>query len=96
MPPPLDANYNYAPASVELVERARAITAVCELHGTTLPAAAIAFPLGHRSAVSVCVGAWSALQIRRNTELYREMIAAELWAELKARELLREDAPVPG
>ena len=55
----------------ELVERARAIAAVCERHGTTLPAAAIAFPLAHPAVVSVCVGARSAEQIEQNAELFR-------------------------
>ena len=92
--PPLAANYNYEPASLELVERARAIAAVCELHGTTLPAAAIAFPLGHRAVVSVCLGARSAAQTRRNTKLYRETISPGD-VDRSERGLLREDAPVP-
>ena len=75
-------------------ERARS-PAVCERHGTTLPAAALAFPLAHPAVVSVCVGARSAAQIRRNAALYREAIAPDLWSELKAEGLLREDAPVP-
>ena len=64
-------------------------------HGTTLPAAAIAFPLAHPAVVSVCVGARSAEQIHRNASLRRESIAPDLWLELKAERLLREDAPVP-
>ncbi|RRR75621.1 aldo/keto reductase, partial [Streptomyces sp. RP5T] len=36
--------YDYQDAPAELVARARAIAEVCEAHGTTLPAAAIAFP----------------------------------------------------
>ena len=74
--------------------RARSPT-ICERHGTTLPAAAIAFPLAHPAVVSVCVGARSAEQIERNASLYRESIAPDLWRELKAEGLLREDAPVP-
>jgi len=90
-----DAKYNYVDAPPELVERARSIAAVCERHGTTLPAAAIRFPLGHPAVVSVCVGARSANQIDRNVALYRDTIPAALWAELKAEGLLREDAPTP-
>jgi D-threo-aldose 1-dehydrogenase len=93
--PPEDARYDYADAPPELVRRARAIAAVCERHGTTLPAAAIAFPLAHPAVVSVCVGARSAEQVERNTALYREPIVPDLWSELKAEGLLREDAPVP-
>jgi D-threo-aldose 1-dehydrogenase len=93
--PTAGGHYDYGDAPPEIVERARAIAAVCERHGTTLPAAAIAFPLAHPAVVSVCVGARSAEQIERNASLYRASIAADLWLELKAEGLLRADAPVP-
>lgn len=92
---PQDAKYNYVDAPPELIDRARAIAAVCERHGTTLPAVALRFPLGHPAVVSVCVGARSAAQIERNAALYRDRVPAELWAELKTEGLLREDAPTP-
>ena len=90
------ARYDYADASPELLERARAIAIVCERYGTTLPAVALAFPAAHPAVVSVCVGARSANQIERNAALSDEPIPPAVWAELKARGLLREDAPVPG
>ncbi len=93
--PATGARYDYGDAPSEVVGRARAIAAICVRHGTTLPAAAIAFPLAHPAVVSVCVGARSAEQIERNASLYRETIAPDLWVELKAEGLLREDAPVP-
>ena len=62
-----------------------AIAAVCERHGTTLPAAAIAFPLAHPAVVSVCVGARSAEADASGTPPSREPIPVELWSELKAR-----------
>ena len=87
--------YDYGEASGRLVERAQAIARICEQHGTTLPAAALAFPLGHRAVASVCVGVRSAAQMARNEVLYGEPIASDLWRELKARGLLRSDAPIP-
>jgi len=93
--PPDNANYDYATAPRALVEQARAIAEVCEQHGTTLPAAALAFPLAHPAIVSVCVGARSAKQIESNVALYGQPIPIDLWSELKAAGLLREDAPVP-
>jgi D-threo-aldose 1-dehydrogenase len=93
--PPEEARYDYGAAPPHLVRRARAIAAVCERHRTTLPAAAIAFPLAHPAVVSECVGARSAVQMERNASLHRERIAPDLWSELKAEGLLRDDAPVP-
>jgi D-threo-aldose 1-dehydrogenase len=94
--PTAGGRYDYGDAPPEIVERARAIATACERHGTTLPAAAIAFPLAHPAVVSVCLGARSAQQVERNASLYRESIAPDLWLELKTEGLLREDAPVPG
>jgi D-threo-aldose 1-dehydrogenase len=94
--PSENANYDYAAAPRALVEQAGAIAEVCERHGTTLPAAALAFPLAHPAVVSVCVGARSAGQVERNVSLYHEPIAGDLWSELKVEGLLRDDAPVPG
>jgi D-threo-aldose 1-dehydrogenase len=86
--PSRGANYDYGDAPGELVERARRIAAVCAENGTTLPAAAIAFPLTHPAVVSVCVGARSAAQVERNVGLYEAGVPEELWAALRAAGLL--------
>ena len=93
--PPIEAKYDYETAPPELLDRARRIAAICDRHGTSLPAAAIAFPLAHPAVVSVCLGARSAKQVQRNVALYGEPIPGDLWSELKATGLLRADAPVP-
>jgi len=93
--PPEHAKYDYVDAPAELLERARAIARACERHGTTLPQAAIAFPLAHPAVVSVCVGARSPEQIDLNAASYAHAVPTELWAELKADGLLREHAPTP-
>ena len=93
--PPEQAKYDYIDAPAELLERARAIARVCERHGTTLPAAAIAFPLAHPAVVSVCVGARNPEQIGLNAARHAHAVPTGLWAELKAAGLLREHAPTP-
>ena len=93
--PPEDGRYNYGDAPPAIVGRAREIARICKRHATTLPAAAIAFPLAHPAVRSVCLGARSGEQIERNAALHRESIPPDLWIELKAEGLLREDAPVP-
>ncbi len=93
--PTPDARYDYGRAPAELVQRARQIDDICRFHQAELPSAALAFPLAHPAVVSVCVGARSAGQIERNTRLYRSGVPDALWADLKAAELLQDDAPVP-
>ncbi|MGW0817437.1 aldo/keto reductase [Streptomyces viridiviolaceus] len=80
--PPADATYDYLPASREVTDRAAAIADVCERHGTTLPEAAVAYPLRHPAVVSVVLGARDAHQSRTNARRLAASIPDALWAEL--------------
>jgi D-threo-aldose 1-dehydrogenase len=94
--PAADARYEYGEAPGELIERARAIASVCRRHGTSLPAAALAFAGAYPSVASVVVGVESPEQMRRNAELFAAPPPPlALWEELVARGLLRADAPTP-
>ena len=88
-----DARYDYTAAPPSLIRRAEAIAAVCTRHGTSLPAAAIAFAAAHPAVTSVVVGAQTPAQVRRNAALAPPPPA--LWPELVAAGLLRPDAPTP-
>ncbi len=90
-----DAMYDYRPASAAVIARANAIADVCTEFGTTLPAAALAFPLGHPSVVNVTVGMQTPELVRQNVDLYEAGVPDELWPALKDEGLIREDAPVP-
>jgi D-threo-aldose 1-dehydrogenase len=90
-----EAKFNYEDAPQALVERAHRIADVCERHGTSLPAAAVAFPLAHPSVVNVTLGMRTAAQVHRNTELLATPVPAQVWSELREAGLLRPDAPVP-
>ncbi|MFI9323164.1 aldo/keto reductase [Kitasatospora aureofaciens] len=83
--------YDYQDAPPALVARARAIADVCTAHGTTLPAAAIAFPRTHPSIINVTLGVRNAEQVVRNVELYDQRIPEGLWDDLRARGLIRSD-----
>ncbi len=90
-----NARYDYVGAPASLVARARMIAEVCERHGSSLPAAALAFPAAHPAVVSVCVGARTPEQITQNLRLASVPVPAGVWADLKEHRLLRRDAPVP-
>ncbi|KUM69223.1 aldo/keto reductase [Streptomyces griseorubiginosus] len=85
--------YDYQDAPPDLVQRALAIAEVCERYGTTLPAAAIAFPFAHPAVVNVTLGMRTAEQVRRNVELHARPIPDGLWDELRAQGLIRADVP---
>ncbi|MFI5800020.1 aldo/keto reductase [Streptomyces sp. NPDC051677] len=85
--------YDYQDAPPALVDRARAIADVCAAHGTTLPAAAIAFPLTHPAIINVTLGMRTPEQVVRNVELHDRHVPDGLWADLRAQGLIRSDMP---
>lgn len=89
------AKYNYADPRPQDLEKVRRIEVVCKRHGVPLPAAALQFPLGHPGVAAVLVGAFTPDQVRANIEFFQKEIPTDLWAELKANGLLRQDAPTP-
>jgi D-threo-aldose 1-dehydrogenase len=86
--PAAGMKYDYQDAPAHLVARAQAIAEVCEQHGATLPAAAIAFPFTHPAVVNVTLGMRTPDQVARNVELYRQSVPDALWADLRAQSLL--------
>jgi len=93
---PDDARYNYAPAPPDVLRRAREIAAICKEHGTTLPAAAVAFPLRHPAVAAIAVGMRTAREVRRNVELYSAGVPHELWDALIDARLVRPQHDLPG
>lgn len=89
------ARYAYDTASPEILEKTRRIQAVCQRHDVPLPAAAMQFPLGHPLVAAIIPGALTPDHIGTNAQRFQHEIPTDLWAELKAEGLLREDAPTP-
>ncbi|MFF5013182.1 aldo/keto reductase [Streptomyces sp. NPDC001165] len=83
--------YDYQDAPPALVVRARAIAEVCAAHGTTLPAAAIAFPHTHPSIINITLGMRNPEQVVRNVELHDQHVPDGLWDDLRAQGLIRSD-----
>ena len=91
--PVLGATFNYEAAPPELIARANQIADICEQHGTSLPAAAIAFPLAHPSVVNVTLGMRSVSEVEQNVSLYQSRVPPGLWSDLRAAGLLPPNAP---
>ncbi|MDA0345933.1 MAG: hypothetical protein O3C43_17665 [Verrucomicrobia bacterium] len=60
-----------------------------------LGAAALQFPAGHPSVVSVIPGMNSPEIVSTNLDWFQLDIPDDLWSELKAEGLLRADVPTP-
>jgi D-threo-aldose 1-dehydrogenase len=87
--------YDYAPAAPELVERVRALAAVCARWDVPLQAAALQFPLGHPVVACVLVGCRAAAEVEEDARLFELELPAGVWDELRAERLLPADVPVP-
>jgi D-threo-aldose 1-dehydrogenase len=89
------ATYNYAVAPDELLDRALRLKEIAGRHGTSLRAAALAFPAAHPAVASVLAGARSAAEVRDCAERFAAPVPADFWRELRTEGLLPATAPVP-
>ncbi len=87
--------YNYVPAEAAVLARAQQIKAVCDRYEVPLPAAALQFPLAHPRVCTVLLGIRTIDELEKNLQWLDVSIPDQLWAELKADGLLRQDAPTP-
>lgn len=88
------AFYNYEPAPEAVLRRVGEIEAVCRAHNVSMIDAAFQFPLLHPCVQSVIPGGQSVAQMEGNLRAAAAEIPAALWADLKERGLMREDAPI--
>lgn len=89
------SRFDYAPASDEILARARRLGEVCARHDVPLRAAAMQFPLAHAAVVSLVAGVRTPSHLDDYPALLAQSIPASLWDELRAEGLLPADAPVP-
>ncbi len=90
------AMYNYAPASSEIIAKAKALEAVCRDFDVPLRAAALQFAAAHPAVTSVAIGARTPAEVDDAFASAERVIPAELWTELKRCGLVRENAPARG
>lgn len=88
------AFYNYDPAPQPVLDKVAKIEAVCKRHGVRLIDAAFQFPLLHPTVVSVIPGGQGVAEMESNLAAATAEIPADLWADLTAEGLMRDDAPV--
>lgn len=89
------AKYNYREPTAEEILKVQRIDAACKRHGVSMVSAALQFPLAHPLVASIIPGAFTPDHVRMNLDNVMRPIPSALWAEIKAKKLLREDAPVP-
>jgi D-threo-aldose 1-dehydrogenase len=89
------ANFDYGPASPEVIERARRLAETCERWSVPLRAAAIQFPLAHPAVAGLIAGVRRVDHLDEYPEFMRWPIPAGLWDDLRAEGLIDAEAPTP-
>lgn len=82
--PPDEAHFDYGPASAEILAAARNAATTCDAFGTTLPHAAMQFPLLHPAVACVVAGMRTRQQVEQNVAWATTEPPAGLFAELEA------------
>jgi len=89
------AKFNYADAPADVLQRARGLQAVAARYRVSLKAAASQFALAHPQVTCIIPGTRIPDRVEENLKLVDEPIPPDFWVELKADNLIRQDAPVP-
>jgi D-threo-aldose 1-dehydrogenase len=87
------AHFNYITAPPSVMEKVAAIEECCADHGVRMVDAAFQFPLCHPAVLSVIPGAMTPVEVEANLRAAAALIPAALWEDLKARGLMRAEAP---
>ena len=90
------AKFDYTDAPKAVVDKVKAIEAICKTHKVTLRQAAIQFAFGHPAVVSVVLGAVKPEEVKANVHDASVEIPASLWSDLKSAKLLDAAAPTKG
>jgi D-threo-aldose 1-dehydrogenase len=77
------AKYDYELASPDVRARARLLASVSREHETTLPAAAIQFPLRPPAVASVVVGMRNPEEVDHDLVAHAQQVPDDLWAYLE-------------
>ena len=88
--------YDYVPAPLEVLRRARRLQRLCARHGVPLRAAALQFPLGHRAVASVVCGCQRPEEVEDTLDMFKVPVPSEFWQDLISEGLLSAADPLPG
>ncbi|WP_020524933.1 aldo/keto reductase [Catelliglobosispora koreensis] len=80
--PPDEARYDYGIAPDTVLQRARQLAEACDAAATSLPAAALQFPLRHPAVATVVVGMRSAGHVTSAVAGMSSAISEDLWQSL--------------
>ncbi|EJL87023.1 putative oxidoreductase, aryl-alcohol dehydrogenase like protein [Herbaspirillum sp. CF444] len=90
------ANFEYQPASAEIIAKVARIKAAAGRHGVSIKAAALQFSLANPAVAAVIPGASKPERIAEDRQALSASIPADFWHELREQGLVAPNAPLPG
>lgn len=89
-------NFEYAPATPQILDQVAAIKAIADRHGVSMKAAGIQFSLANPAVAAVIPGASRPERIAEDRAAFDEVVPAAFWEELRHAGLVDAAAPLPG
>lgn len=89
--PQRHATFDYASAEPAVIERAQALAALATACGTTLPAAAVQFPLRDPAIASIALGMRTVAQVEADLALLHADVPPAFWQRAVAQGLISYD-----
>jgi D-threo-aldose 1-dehydrogenase len=88
-------NFEYAPATPEILAKVQAIKTLADRRGVTMKAAGLQFALAHPAVAAVIPGASRPGRIAEDRAALDAAVPADFWRELRQAGLVHPDAPLP-
>lgn len=88
-------NFEYAPASPEILDRVARIKVIADRHGVSMKAAGLHFSLANPAVAAVIPGASRPERIAEDSAAMQETVPSAFWRDLRDAALLDPAAPLP-
>jgi D-threo-aldose 1-dehydrogenase len=88
-------NFEYAPATPEILAKVAAIKAIADAHGISMKAAGLQFALANPAVAAVIPGASRPSRIAEDRAALAEHVPADFWRALRTAGLVNPAAPLP-
>ena len=89
-------NFEYAPATPQILDKVARIKALADRYGTSMKAAGLQFALANPAVAAVIPGASRPERIAEDRAALQEQVPVDFWHDLRRENLVHRDAPLPG
>ena len=88
-------NFEYAPATPDMLAKIARIKAIAVRHGVSMKAAGLQFALAHPAVVAVIPGASKPGRVAEDRAALQEVVPHDFWDDLRRAGLVNDAAPLP-